>query len=175
MVRWKPVYKSSVTVRVPSTLIRCLHIYLHHNASRIHLGRQTGAPDLNAINDVANTNTAYNYAQGKLANILFARELAMRLEERGIRNVYVNAAHPGLVATRFAYNFLYVISCKGLTLSIQGLWLHSHLKAQPLSQRAFGKTALYTYTLHTGPPLPPSRTALHCTALHSPLHCTQST
>jgi len=66
-----------------------------------------GAPDLESINDMENTNTAFNYAQAKLANILFAQELARRLEAKSVGNVYVNAAHPGLVATRFAYNFLH--------------------------------------------------------------------
>lgn len=47
------------------------------------------------------------YGQSKLANILFTRELARRLDGSGIT---VNCVHPGFVATRFAhanafYNF----------------------------------------------------------------------
>lgn len=41
------------------------------------------------------------YAASKLMNILFTRELARRLEGRGVT---VNAAHPGPVATNFAQN-----------------------------------------------------------------------
>jgi len=39
------------------------------------------------------------YSQSKLANILFTRELARRLEGSGVT---ANALHPGFVATRFA-------------------------------------------------------------------------
>jgi len=41
------------------------------------------------------------YAQSKLMNLLFARELARRLAGRGVT---VNSLHPGFVATRFADN-----------------------------------------------------------------------
>lgn len=41
------------------------------------------------------------YAQSKLANILFARELARRLDKSGVTS---NAVHPGSVATGFARN-----------------------------------------------------------------------
>lgn len=44
-------------------------------------------------------NTLEVYGRSKLANILFTRELAHRLEGSGVT---VNALHPGLVATRFA-------------------------------------------------------------------------
>jgi NAD(P)-dependent dehydrogenase (short-subunit alcohol dehydrogenase family) len=35
------------------------------------------------------------YGRSKLANILFALEIARRLRERGVENVWVNAVHPG--------------------------------------------------------------------------------
>lgn len=35
------------------------------------------------------------YGRSKLANALYARELQRRLLEKGVRNVYVNAVHPG--------------------------------------------------------------------------------
>ena len=36
-----------------------------------------------------------HYGRAKLANIYFTRELDRRLRERGVRNVYCNACHPG--------------------------------------------------------------------------------
>jgi NAD(P)-dependent dehydrogenase (short-subunit alcohol dehydrogenase family) len=48
------------------------------------------------------------YGQSKLANILFTRELAKRLQGS---NVTVNCLHPGFVATRFAHaNTIYNIA-----------------------------------------------------------------
>jgi NAD(P)-dependent dehydrogenase (short-subunit alcohol dehydrogenase family) len=48
------------------------------------------------------------YGQSKLANILFTRELAQRLQGS---NVTVNCLHPGFVATRFAHaNTIYNIA-----------------------------------------------------------------
>jgi len=37
------------------------------------------------------------YGRSKLANVLFTYELSKRLEAEGVKNVYVNAVHPGLV------------------------------------------------------------------------------
>jgi len=42
------------------------------------------------------------YARSKLANILFTYELSKRLKAAGIKNVYVNAIHPGVVKTGIA-------------------------------------------------------------------------
>lgn len=48
------------------------------------------------------------YGQSKLANILFTRELARRLQGSGVT---VNCLHPGFVATRFAHaNLIYNIA-----------------------------------------------------------------
>jgi NAD(P)-dependent dehydrogenase (short-subunit alcohol dehydrogenase family) len=44
-------------------------------------------------------NAARSYGQSKLANLLFARELARRLNDRGV-GVTVNVAHPGAVGTQ---------------------------------------------------------------------------
>jgi len=71
-----------------------------------------GLPDLEAINDAARANAAQNYAQAKLANVLFATELTKRLDaeaangDHAARQVYVNSCHPGLVTTKFIYGLL---------------------------------------------------------------------
>lgn len=75
-----------------------------------------GQPDLDAINNPILTSSWQNYAQSKLANILFVRELSERFQiavskvninhlKRKIQkaHIYANAAHPGLVASRFIY------------------------------------------------------------------------
>lgn len=58
-----------------------------------------------AFDDLAFTNTAYSrhraYAQSKVANLLFAKELARRLEQRGSKTLSV-ACHPGVSATNLA-------------------------------------------------------------------------
>lgn len=41
------------------------------------------------------------YGQSKLANILFTRELARRLEAKGVRHVTANVLHPGTVRSNF--------------------------------------------------------------------------
>lgn len=58
-----------------------------HKIGRIHF---------NDINLKWGFNAITAYSQSKLANILFARELAERLKDRGIT---VNCCHPGAVAT----------------------------------------------------------------------------
>ena len=71
-----------------------------------------GQPDLASINNASRANAAQNYAQAKLANILFTSELTRRLKaeaaagDSAAGRVYANAAHPGLVATNFISSFL---------------------------------------------------------------------
>ena len=60
---------------------------------------------LRRLNDASLTNFAQNYAQAKLANVLFARELSRRVAAQKL-TLYANAAHPGLVDTHFARNVL---------------------------------------------------------------------
>ncbi|XP_011148535.1 retinol dehydrogenase 11 isoform X2 [Harpegnathos saltator] len=43
-----------------------------------------------------------SYKQSKLANVLFTRELARRLEEAGIRGINVYSVHPGYVPTKIS-------------------------------------------------------------------------
>ncbi|KAI9361676.1 hypothetical protein DFJ73DRAFT_30954 [Zopfochytrium polystomum] len=54
------------------------------------------------INDKASYNPTTAYGQSKLANILFAKQLAADLEARGVENVYVNSVHPGIIQTELS-------------------------------------------------------------------------
>ena len=58
-----------------------------HKVGKIHF---------NDINLRHGYNVVRAYSQSKLANVLFTRELAVRLKDRGIT---VNCCHPGAVAT----------------------------------------------------------------------------
>ncbi|KAH8551820.1 hypothetical protein BGW37DRAFT_557057 [Umbelopsis sp. PMI_123] len=61
--------------------------------------------NLDNLNDESKYSPALNYALTKTANILFSRELAQRLEKKGVKNVYVNSNHPGVVKTELTrYN-----------------------------------------------------------------------
>lgn len=57
---------------------------------------KTGKIHFEDINLTKGFNVIKAYSQSKLANVLFTRELAVRLTERGIT---VNCCHPGAVAT----------------------------------------------------------------------------
>lgn len=54
---------------------------------------------IDAMNNEAAYATAKAYGQSKLANVLFAQELAVRVKAKGI---LVNSAHPGAVDTELA-------------------------------------------------------------------------
>ncbi|KAI9272772.1 hypothetical protein BDA99DRAFT_499175 [Phascolomyces articulosus] len=85
------------------------------------------APDLERINDEKGYGPFTNYSYSKAFNILFTIELAKRLEAKGIKNVYVNSNHPGMVRSElgrhsvskdslfatFLYNVLTVPTEKG--------------------------------------------------------------
>ncbi|RUS34753.1 hypothetical protein BC938DRAFT_478748 [Jimgerdemannia flammicorona] len=58
-----------------------------------------GGLGLEDLNDPNKYNPWFAYGRSKLANILFVRELTKKLEAKGVKNVYVNANHPGFVAT----------------------------------------------------------------------------
>ncbi len=69
-------------------------------ASRAHVGRQLDFDDLQSERSYASMDV---YGKSKLANILFTRELARRLQEQGAdaATVTANCLHPGVVRTRF--------------------------------------------------------------------------
>ena len=66
-----------------------------HKVGKIHFN------DINLRKGCRLTHVIKAYSQSKLANILFARELASRVKERGI---LVNTCHPGAVATSMGIN-----------------------------------------------------------------------
>ena len=68
-------------------------------ASRAHSGAVLDFDDLQCARGYSGWTT---YCRSKLANILFNRELARRLDERKwAAGITANALHPGFVATRF--------------------------------------------------------------------------
>ena len=73
-------------------------------SSEAHRGfvPRSGRPDLADLADPARYHPGRAYAHSKLANILFARELARRLEGRPVT---VNALHPGFVNSDFFEGF----------------------------------------------------------------------
>ncbi|KAI8089085.1 uncharacterized protein BX664DRAFT_279803 [Halteromyces radiatus] len=56
-----------------------------------------GGLDLQNINNSKKYSRAGHYFKSKAANVLFTRELAKRLEAKGIKHVYANCNHPGVV------------------------------------------------------------------------------
>jgi WW domain-containing oxidoreductase len=57
------------------------------------------------------------YGQSKLANILFANELARKLKETGVT---VNSLHPGVIATNLGRHMNPLI---GLAFGVFGFWM----------------------------------------------------
>ncbi len=51
------------------------------------------------IKSPASLDSCWRYARSKLANILFTRELAHRLDKKGVETVYVNCFFPGNIPT----------------------------------------------------------------------------
>ncbi|GAB5587902.1 hypothetical protein Unana1_02802 [Umbelopsis nana] len=54
---------------------------------------------LDKLNNKAKYSPYIAYARSKTCNILFTRELSQRLEKKGVKNLYVNCNHPGVVRT----------------------------------------------------------------------------
>ena len=67
------------------------------------------------LNNEANYDPNKVYAQSKLSNILFTRELAKRLEDT---NVTVNALHPGVVRTELGRHFSESYGWKAVLLQV---------------------------------------------------------
>lgn len=61
--------------------------------------------DFENINNEKTYGKQKAYGQSKLANILFSNELTRRLEERGVKEVYVNSLHPGVINTDLYRHF----------------------------------------------------------------------
>ena len=99
-----------------------------HKAGKIHF---------DDYNLTKGFHTIKAYGQSKLANILFTRELAERIKERGIT---VNCCHPGAVATSMG-----VDRVTGFGTAITGL-----LKPIFLSPEEGAKTAIYLATSPEG-------------------------
>ncbi|KAJ9586334.1 hypothetical protein L9F63_020042, partial [Diploptera punctata] len=66
------------------------------------IAHRTGDMDFDDLNWEKSFNTTKSYGRSKLANILFAKELARRLEGT---EVTTYALHPGVVSTELARNF----------------------------------------------------------------------
>ncbi|KAI9347190.1 hypothetical protein DFJ73DRAFT_777589 [Zopfochytrium polystomum] len=68
-------------------------------SSKLHNSSYPAGIDFDNINNPKTYGPLSAYGQSKLANILFTKELQKRLSARGFDNIYVNACHPGGVAT----------------------------------------------------------------------------
>ncbi|KAG0742217.1 hypothetical protein G6F62_008043 [Rhizopus arrhizus] len=62
--------------------------------------------NLDSISDPKAYDRGTQYSKSKICNILFTRELAKRLETKGITNLYVNCNHPGAISSDL-YRHLY--------------------------------------------------------------------
>jgi NAD(P)-dependent dehydrogenase (short-subunit alcohol dehydrogenase family) len=83
-------------------------------SSYAHTGTVPAGVYLNEaqVNDATTYDPVLWYGQSKLANILFSSELSRRLGD-GAQNIFVNAVHPGAVATeltRYAKDFMPFLS-----------------------------------------------------------------
>lgn len=120
-----------------------------HGAARIinvasNAHKRGGQIDFNDVMLERGYSTRVSYCRSKLANILFTKEQARRLAERGIRNVTVNCLHPGFVASGFGHNNSRAVSA---IMSVAGLFA--------ISPEAGAKTQIYLATApeaasHTG-------------------------
>ncbi len=63
--------------------------------------RRGGKPDFNDFQSEKNYSAARAYGLSKLYLIWITRHMAKQLKEKGIKNITVNASHPGAAATNF--------------------------------------------------------------------------
>jgi retinol dehydrogenase-12 len=68
-------------------------------SSMAHRHPYAGGIMFDGLNDEKKYNRMKAYGQSKLANILFTKELAKRLQDEGVTNVTINALCPGAIAT----------------------------------------------------------------------------
>ncbi|KAI8578695.1 hypothetical protein K450DRAFT_246083 [Umbelopsis ramanniana AG] len=54
---------------------------------------------LDTLNEKSKYSPSVAYARTKTCNVLFTRELDQRLQKKGVKNLYVNSNHPGIVRT----------------------------------------------------------------------------
>ncbi|GMR42896.1 hypothetical protein PMAYCL1PPCAC_13091, partial [Pristionchus mayeri] len=70
--------------------IVCVSSAIHHKSEPL---------DFSTIDSESSFSRLQPYNRSKLANVMYARDLARRLREEGVTNVTVNSLHPGVVAT----------------------------------------------------------------------------
>ncbi|MEK6256568.1 MAG: SDR family oxidoreductase [Chloroflexota bacterium] len=107
-------------------------------ASRAHFSGSINFDDLQHKNGYSPMKV---YGQSKLANVLFTRELAKRLDGS---KVTVNAVHPGLVATSFAQNSKFAkligkLVLRGARSSEKGAETLVYLASSPEVERISGE------------------------------------
>ncbi|KAI9484600.1 hypothetical protein BDB00DRAFT_792750 [Zychaea mexicana] len=86
-----------LTMQLLPLLIKSAPSRIVNVSSKGHQMTSLSARSLDKVNDEKGYNSTLQYGLSKACNILFTRELAKRLESRGIHNVYVNSNHPGVV------------------------------------------------------------------------------
>ncbi|GMR42895.1 hypothetical protein PMAYCL1PPCAC_13090, partial [Pristionchus mayeri] len=69
-------------------------------SSKLH--EKSGPLDLSTADSESSFGRIAPYNRSKLANVMFARDLARRLNESGATNVTANSLHPGVVATELS-------------------------------------------------------------------------